>query len=104
MKGGLSQMPLKQITKQIKRLADLHTINVELSRMPFCFKGCMNSCSNTVENNSITTTLQTADAQAKDEIDWTVCTVEMTDDEVEKLSSPLGSMSEKVEQTNDNTQ
>ncbi|CAG2245929.1 unnamed protein product [Mytilus edulis] len=76
-----------------------------LSRMPFCFKGYMNS---TVENNSITTTLQTADAQANDEIDWTVTlskyTVEMTDDEVEKLSSPLGSMSEKVEQTNDNTQ
>ncbi|CAG2255280.1 unnamed protein product [Mytilus edulis] len=68
----------------------------------------MNNCSNTVENNSITTTLQTADAQANGEIDWTVtlskCTVEMTDDEVEKLSSPLGSMSEKVEQANDKTQ
>lgn len=66
-----------------------------LSRMLFCFKGYMNNYSNTVANNSNTTTLQTADAQSNGEIDWTVtlskCTVEMTDDEVEKLSSPFGS-------------
>ncbi|CAC5417220.1 unnamed protein product [Mytilus coruscus] len=70
-------------------------------------EGFMNSCSKTVEDNSIIT-LQTAVAQAKGEIDWTVtlskCTVEMFNDEVEKLSCPFGSMSEKVDQANDKAQ
>ncbi|CAC5375862.1 unnamed protein product [Mytilus coruscus] len=70
--------------------------------------GYMNSCSKTVENNSIAKTLQTADAQAKGEVNWTdtlsKCTVEMSDDELGKLSCPFRSMSEKVDQPNDKVQ
>ena len=80
-----------------------------LSRMPSSFKSFMQNCSEKVGMESIATTLQTAKAQVRGEIDRTVtlsrCSVEMTDDELDKLSRPFGDMTEnsleKLSQPND---